>query len=1106
MLGAAGHRAVAAGQRRPAAARRGAGRPAVRRARRRAVELPAALDVDRRPARRRPCSTSRRTTSTGTARWSSTPPTRRCVWRGGAVAVVQRRRPCRRRARGRARQRCRTASAFTLGAPGPGQLGVARRHPARVDLCDRCSDPIAAPQQGTGGRSGRRAGGRRRRAAAGAAQRRQRARGRRAGPQPRHAGLLRVPPEAVRAGLRAFDPGAHRIAHVATVDGVAYVDDSKATNPHAAAASLRRSPHVVWIAGGLAKGGRFDELVAGSADRLRGVVLIGQDRALVAEALARHAPEVPVVEVVATDTGAMDDVVRAAAALAAPGRHRAARAGLRVDGHVPRLRRARRRLRRRGAPAPRRTAGLVTTYAPSPGLRAPGENGARRAVPADASRPRLAAAPPADVVLPGARRQHPAARARPGDGLLGVERRRVRVPRLVVGDRQQAGDLGRHRAAADVVRLAAAGAGLADAGLPRAARRRSALLVLVAVAGTEVNGNRNWLDFGGPFRLQPSELAKLALVLWGADLLARKERLLGQWKHLLVPLLPVGGLILVLVLLGGDLGTAIILAGGPRGAAVGRRRAGPPLRAGAGPGRAGRRVDGQHPVDPAVAHHRLAAPRPADPLGNGLQALHGKFALASGGWWGVGLGGVQEKWGALPEAHTDFIFAIIGEELGLVGTLAVLALFGRHRLRRAADRARATEPFVRLAAAGVTAWLLVQALVNIGAVLGLLPITGIPLPLVSYGGSALLPTMLGARHAAVLRPAGCAAHRPAAAGCCRRAAAGPAAGPPGGDGSGARRPRRRRDRRPHRACPGPRRRAAPPRPVGRGHRARHRARAGDPARPGPRLRPGADPAGAAAAPPAAGRCSRVPGRLRGRRRGRRARCCATGDADVVVGFGGYVVRAGLPRRPAAAGADRRARGQRPARAGQPARRAAHAVRRHDLPRHAARARPARRHAAPAQHRHPRPGRHPRRGARAPSGWTPTGRPCWSPAARRAPSGSTTRPPARPTRPARRRRPGAARHRAGAHRDGRRRRGRRRTSCCPTSTGWSSPTPPPTWRCAGPAPTPCAELTAVGLPAAYVPLPIGNGEQGLERPAGGRGRRRPARRRRRTAPPAGCATR
>jgi cell division protein FtsW len=269
-----------------------------------------------------------------------------------------------------------------------------------------------------------------------------------------------------------------------------------------------------------------------------------------------------------------------------------------------------------------------------------------------------------------------------------------------------------------------------------------ALLVLVAVAGTEVNGNRNWLDFGGPFRIQPSELAKLALVLWGADLLARKERLLNQYKHLLVPLVPVGGAVLGLVLLGGDLGTALIIAAILAALLF---VAGAPWRL---------YLMAAVPVTLVVTYlvnaysYRMRRitdwlhPEQADPLGTGLQALHGKYALASGGWWGVGLGGSKEKWGALPEAHTDFIFAIIGEELGLVGTLAVLALIGAvgwAGLRIALD---AQEPFVRYAAAGVTAWLLVQALVNIGAVTGLLPIMGVPLPLVSYGGSALVPTML----------------------------------------------------------------------------------------------------------------------------------------------------------------------------------------------------------------------------------------------------------------------------------------------------------------------------------------------------------------------------
>ncbi|MFD9137387.1 UDP-N-acetylmuramoyl-L-alanine--D-glutamate ligase [Streptomyces bottropensis] len=128
-----------------------------------------------------------------------------------------------------------------------------------------------------------------------------------------------VPAAAVRDGLRAFTPDAHRIAHVADVDGVAYIDDSKATNTHAAQASLAAYESIVWIAGGLAKGATFDELVAGAAGRLRGAVLIGADRALIREALARHAPEVPVVDLDRTDTGAMLAAVREARTLARAG-------------------------------------------------------------------------------------------------------------------------------------------------------------------------------------------------------------------------------------------------------------------------------------------------------------------------------------------------------------------------------------------------------------------------------------------------------------------------------------------------------------------------------------------------------------------------------------------------------------------------------------------------------------------------------------------------------------------------------------------------------------------------------------------------------------------
>jgi UDP-N-acetylmuramoylalanine--D-glutamate ligase len=187
------------------------------------------------------------------------------------------------------------AVSFTLAEPAPGQLGV-----AGGDLLDRAFGdvPLAAVADVVPAAPHNVAN-----ALAAAALAR----------------AFGVPADAVRAGLRAFRPDPHRIALVDTVDGVAYVDDSKATNPHAAAASLAAYRPVVWLAGGLAKGASFADLVAGAADRLRGAVLIGQDRGLVAAALARHAPDVPVVEVAATETGAMDRAVREAAGLARPG-------------------------------------------------------------------------------------------------------------------------------------------------------------------------------------------------------------------------------------------------------------------------------------------------------------------------------------------------------------------------------------------------------------------------------------------------------------------------------------------------------------------------------------------------------------------------------------------------------------------------------------------------------------------------------------------------------------------------------------------------------------------------------------------------------------------
>lgn len=266
--------------------------------------------------------------------------------------------------------------------------------------------------------------------------------------------------------------------------------------------------------------------------------------------------------------------------------------------------------------------------------------------------------------------------------------------------------------------------------------------VLVPGVGQNVSGATRWIAIPGGLQLQPSEPAKLALVLWGADLLSRKEKRLHEAKHLLVPLLPVALLMAGLVMVEPDMGTTIVLmlvllallftAGAQLGlfARLGFGLGGlAGLLAVAEPYRMQRLVGFR---DPCARSHALSV---------GYQACQGLYALSSGGWFGVGLGGSREKFGYLPNTYTDYIFAIIGEELGLLGTLLVLALFGLVAYAAIRIAQRCADRFSQLAAAGVTAWLLGQALVNMGAVVGLLPITGIPLPLVSFGGSALVPTM-----------------------------------------------------------------------------------------------------------------------------------------------------------------------------------------------------------------------------------------------------------------------------------------------------------------------------------------------------------------------------
>ncbi len=271
-------------------------------------------------------------------------------------------------------------------------------------------------------------------------------------------------------------------------------------------------------------------------------------------------------------------------------------------------------------------------------------------------------------------------------------------------------------------------------------------LGLTLIPGIAVRHNdvARWIALG-PVTFQPSELAKLALAVWGADLLARKEKLgtLADWRHMLVPLIPGAGLLALLVMAGDDLGTTCVLlivllallwiAGMPTRVyaalviLMGLVLLLLIVAKGYGSSRLG---DFLHPNATSLTTQNW-------------QPTQGKYALGSGGLFGVGLGASKAQWGWLPEDSSDFIFAIIGEELGLVGTLCVTALYGGLAFAGLRVARRAPDTFSRLAAAAITAWIVMQAVVNIGAVIGVFPITGVPLPLVSQGLSSVLVTMVG---------------------------------------------------------------------------------------------------------------------------------------------------------------------------------------------------------------------------------------------------------------------------------------------------------------------------------------------------------------------------
>jgi cell division protein FtsW len=268
------------------------------------------------------------------------------------------------------------------------------------------------------------------------------------------------------------------------------------------------------------------------------------------------------------------------------------------------------------------------------------------------------------------------------------------------------------------------------------------VVVLIPGIGILVAGSRRWLG-GGLLRFQPTEIAKLALLVYTADLLARRAKDLHDWRRVLRPVLIVLAVTCALVLREPDLDSTIVLgliaftvlvAGGVRarhltlvgGAAV----VAATVLALAEPYRRARVFAFLNPSsDASNATYQIS------------QSL---IAIGSGGWTGVGLGAGRAKWLFLPNAHTDFIFAIIGEELGLVGCMLVVALFVAFAVIGTRTALRAPDRFGMLLAAGITAWVVGQAAINIGAVIGLLPVSGIPLPFISFGGSALVFTMVAA--------------------------------------------------------------------------------------------------------------------------------------------------------------------------------------------------------------------------------------------------------------------------------------------------------------------------------------------------------------------------
>jgi cell division protein FtsW len=268
------------------------------------------------------------------------------------------------------------------------------------------------------------------------------------------------------------------------------------------------------------------------------------------------------------------------------------------------------------------------------------------------------------------------------------------------------------------------------------------LQLAVPFIGISVNGNTNWLSIAG-FTLQPSEFLKLALIMYMGWFISNREFEMGNPQRVLYPLLAVGGGAVLLVMFGRDLGTAVIFSFIIFGTL---------LMAGA-PGKILGRVAllamGLAAVATATSASRMARitawlnPGSASSDAFNWQFEHGTWALAAGGVFGVGLGNSKMKWSWIPEVENDFIFAVIGEELGLVGAMVVIGMFALLIASLIRVMLRAQSTFARVTTLGVVIWILSQSAVNIAVVLGVLPVLGVPLPLISAGGSSLIATLAG---------------------------------------------------------------------------------------------------------------------------------------------------------------------------------------------------------------------------------------------------------------------------------------------------------------------------------------------------------------------------